>query len=178
MKSILSIILLIMLSQDSLNIIVDFKDAKTTKNWQVVNDGVMGGLSKGQFDLNDDGNAVFKGYITTENNGGFSSVRHTFKSKDVSNYSTIEIKLKGDGKKYQCRVKNDENQRDSYIQTFETSGDWEIITIPLNSFFASFRGRKLDKPNYDGKVMEEITFLIGNGKEETFRLEIERIYLK
>jgi hypothetical protein len=138
----------------------------------------MGGLSKGKLALNDGGNGVFKGFITTENNGGFSSVRHSFKTKIVSEYESVNIKLKGDGKQYQFRIKENENQQFSYIYQFETSGEWETVTIPLKSFYPSFRGRKLDKPNYDGQKMKEVTFLIGNKKKESFRIEIERIYLE
>jgi NADH dehydrogenase [ubiquinone] 1 alpha subcomplex assembly factor 1 len=159
------------------SIIFDFQTQQSINTWYIVNDGVMGGLSKGTMSINDAGNAIFAGYVTTENNGGFSSVRHSFKTKDVSNYSSVKIKLKGDGKRYEFRVKDDENQRYSYIQYFETSGEWETISIPLKSFYASFRGRKLDKPNYSGQQMEEVTFLIANGKKESFTLEIERIYL-
>jgi hypothetical protein len=44
--------------------------------------------------------------------------------------------------------------------------------------YPSYRGRKLDLPNYPGKTMEEITFLIANKQEEHFKLEIDSISLK
>lgn len=177
MKLIISIIFLFMSSQDPTNVITDFKNAQTVDDWYVVNDGVMGGLSKGKFSLNADGNAVFEGTVTTENNGGFSSVRHSFQMKNVSKFSTVKIKLKGDGKRYEFRIKDRENNQFSYIQYFQTSGEWETVSISLESFYPSFRGQKLDKPNYDGQQMEEVTFLIANGKKESFSLEVERIYL-
>lgn len=166
-----------MISQDSNKIIIDFQKRQTMKDWYVVNDGVMGGLSKGTFTLNTEGNAMFEGNVTTENNGGFTSVRYPFKTKEVSDYVSVKIKLKGDGKRYEFRIKDDENERFSYIQYFETSGEWETISIPLSSFYPSYRGQKLNKPNYIGQKMEEVTFLIGNGKKQSFSLEIEKIYL-
>lgn len=178
MKFFISTIILLMLSQDTSRIIYDFTKAKNVNDWYVVNDGVMGGLSKGKLTKNYDGHAVFEGYVTTENNGGFTSVRYPFYTLDVSKYKAVKIKLKGDGKPYQFRIKEKENQRHSYIQEFDTSGDWETITIPFESFYPSFRGRKLDMSNYSGKTMEEVTFLIGNKKKESFQLEIERIYLE
>jgi hypothetical protein len=43
--------------------------------------------------------------------------------------------------------------------------------------YASFRGRKLDKPNFSEKNIEEIAFLIGNKKAESFQLEINKLEL-
>lgn len=178
MKFFISTIILFMLIQDTSLVIYDFTKVTNVNDWYIVNDGVMGGLSKGKLIMNDDGHAVFEGYVTTENNGGFTSVRYPFNTLDVSKYKAVKLKLKGDGRPYQFRIKAKENQRHSYIQEFETSGEWEIITIPLESFYPSFRGRKLNMPNYNGSTMEEVTFLIGNEKKESFQLEIERIYLE
>jgi NADH dehydrogenase [ubiquinone] 1 alpha subcomplex assembly factor 1 len=88
------------------------------------------------------------------------------------------LKLKGDGKSYQFRIKDNSRQRYSYIATFKTSGDWETIKIPLSSFYPGYRGYKLNKPNFSGEVMEEIGILIGNKVKESFALEIEKIYLE
>ena len=41
-----------------------------------------------------------------------------------------------------------------------------------------FRGRKLELPNFAVDPIQEIRFLIGNKKAETFRLEINKIELK
>jgi NADH dehydrogenase [ubiquinone] 1 alpha subcomplex assembly factor 1 len=42
----------------------------------------------------------------------------------------------------------------------------------------SFRGRKLDMPNYPAKVLEEVVILISNKKAERFSLEIDKITLE
>jgi hypothetical protein len=44
--------------------------------------------------------------------------------------------------------------------------------------YPSFRGQKLELPNYPGQSMEEIAFLIANKTAETFALEIDRIELE
>jgi len=41
-----------------------------------------------------------------------------------------------------------------------------------------FRGRKLDLNDFSSNGIEEIALLIGNKKEESFRLEISKIYLQ
>ena len=178
MKTWCFIIILGVVFQDDGVILYDFKKAKRLTNWYVVNDGVMGGLSKGQLSLNESGNGSFKGFVTTENNGGFSSLRYPFDSKDVSNYTHLILRLKGDGKSYQFRLKASSSERFSYIMPFQTSGDWETIKIPLQSFYPTFRGNQLDQPNFPGNTLEEIGILIGNKTNENFELEIESIALE
>ncbi len=139
------------MNQESTLLISDFKNNNDLSTWHVVDDGVMGGLSQGSLILNNDGNAVYSGYVTTKNNGGFSSVQHNFNKKEVSKFRHV---------------------------SFKTSGNWETIKLPLDSFYPSFRGHTLDKPNYPGQVMERIALLIGNKREEDFSLEIAKIYLE
>ncbi|WP_299443118.1 CIA30 family protein [uncultured Aquimarina sp.] len=159
-------------------LIFDFERNSNLSNWNIVNDGVMGGLSQGKFKINTDGNALFSGTISLENNGGFSSVRYRFTTKEVKGYTKVLIRLKGDGKKYQFRIKSDAYDRYSYIAHFKTTGDWQTIEISLSEMYPAFRGRKLDIPNYPSEIMQEIAFLIGNKKSESFKLEIDKIELK
>ena len=178
MKAIIMLLMISMISQDRSSTIFDSKKVKDVLNWYVVDDGVMVCLSRGELIINDSGHYLFKGHVTTENNGGFSSIRYRFDKKAVSEYTNIVLKLKGDGKSYQFRIKDNARQQYSYIATFNTSGDWETIKIPLNSFYPSFRGYKLNKPNYIGDFMEEIAFLIGNKVKESFAIEFEKISLE
>lgn len=156
----------------------DFTQKSNLSNWYVVDDGVMGGMSQGNFKLNDEGNAVFSGTVKLENNGGFSSIRYGIGTTAISGKTTVLIRLKGDGKKYQFRVKQNSTDEHSFITEFETSGDWEIIEIPLNTLYPSYRGRKLAIGNFSANYLEELGFLIGNKKKETFQLELESMKLK
>ncbi len=159
-------------------IIFDFNKDSNLSNWNVVDDGVMGGLSQGNFEINKEGNAVFEGTVSLENNGGFSSVRHRFDTQKVKGFTKVLIRLKGDEKKYQFRVKTNSYDRYSYIARFTTTGNWQTIEISLSEMYPAFRGRNLDLPNYPTETMQEIAFLIGNKKAEQFRLEIDKIELK
>lgn len=156
-------------------LLFDFDLKADLSSWYVVDDGVMGGQSQGSFNLNEDGHAVFEGTVSLENNGGFSSVRYAFPKKDVRNYSRVILHLKGDGKRYQFRVKSNRYDRASYIHYFETDGQWQKIELSLADFRPTFRGRSLNLPNYPGELMEEITFLIGNKREESFQLIMDKI---
>ena len=156
----------------------DFNKESNLTPWQVVDDIVMGGESIGSLKLNDDGNAVFKGTISLENYGGFSSIRYSFDAMKIADYSKFIIYLKGDGKRYQFRAKENERDYYSHIYYFETNNDWQRIEIPFNEMYATFRGRKLDMDNFSGKQLEQIGFLIGNKKTENFQLEIDKIEIE
>lgn len=160
------------------NTLFDFSEESSLKRWQIVDDIVMGGRSDGTFQINTQGHGEFSGKVSLENNGGFSSLRHNFEMLNSSNYTAFKIRLKGDGKPYQFRVKDSRYNRYSYIYTFETSGEWETITIPFNGMYPSFRGSRLRGANFEGKQMEEIAVLIGNKKAEQFVLQIDKIFLQ
>lgn len=159
-------------------VLFDFDSGSDLSNWRVVDDTVMGGRSAGNFGINAAGHGVFQGDVSLENNGGFSSIRYRFPTQKMEGFSSIQIKLKGDGKRYQFRVKSDRYDRHSYIYHFQTSGDWEVIEIPLAEMEPKFRGRALRMSNYPGQVAEEIAFLISNKRAEAFHLEIDQISLQ
>ena len=159
-------------------VLFDFSKNNDTVKWSVVNDSVMGGRSEGSFASSGKGTAIFKGTISLENNGGFSLVRYNTGKIDAESFSILELHLKGDGKQYQVRIQENRNDYFSYIYSFQTSGVWETIKVPLGDMYPSFRGRKLNSPNYAGKYLVEISFLIGNYKAESFSLELQKALLR
>lgn len=158
--------------------IFEFNKSSDISNWITIDDIVMGGRSTSEFVLSKEGNGIFKGNVSLENNGGFSSVQHRFKSIDSNDFSKFVIHIKGDGKTYQFRIKANANDYYSYIFNFSTTGDWQIIEIPFREMSPSFRGTLLNKVNFSGEKMQEIGFLIGNKKAEDFTLEIKKIELQ
>jgi len=168
---IITAMVLLMKSQ----LIFDFNHNANITDWKIVDDVVMGGRSNGQFKIDSDGNGIFSGDVSVENNGGFSSVRYQFEKINTTKESKVIIRLKGDGKEYQFRIKNNRNTYYSYITNFKTSGDWENIIINLKDLYPSFRGQTMNIPNFTGDSFEEIVFLIGNKKNESFTLVLDRI---
>ena len=58
------------------NSVAEFDSSEAESlGWRVVDDGVMGGRSKGNIKVSDDGILTFSGKLSLENNGGFSSLR-------------------------------------------------------------------------------------------------------
>ncbi len=159
-------------------LIFDFNKDSDIRSWMIVDDVVMGGRSSGSFRLSADGYGVFQGTVSLENNGGFSSVRHRFQKIQIKEYTRIVIRLKGDGKEYQFRIKSDSSDYYSYISKLSTNGAWQELEIPLKDMYPSFRGRRLDQPNFSEESIEEVAFLIANKKEEQFKLLLDRIELK
>ena len=159
-------------------LLFDFQKDDSITKWTVVDDVVMGGTSGGNMFLNEKQQGVFNGVVSLENNGGFSSVRHAFEKKAIGKSKKIFLKVKGDGKKYQFRIKHKSSDYHSYVTTFETKKEWEIIAIEIKNLVPTFRGRKVDLPNFDHKTLEQIGFLIANKKNEKFQLVINSIEFK
>jgi NADH dehydrogenase [ubiquinone] 1 alpha subcomplex assembly factor 1 len=172
------IFILILFSLMSSKIIFDFNKKSNLRNWIIIDDIVMGGQSSGSLKLSADGFGIFQGSISLDNNGGFSSVRYRFQKIAIDNYTEIVLKLKGDGKKYQFRIKSNSRDYYSYITPFLTSGEWQEVKIPLKEMYPSFRGRRLNQPNFSNDYIEEITFLVGNKKNENFKLLLDKIEFK
>lgn len=160
-----------------MKLLMEFGNETSGPEWFAVNDGVMGGLSKGGAKIKD-GSMVFSGELSLENNGGFSSIRsggrYNFEGKDF-----MLIRVKGDGRKYQLRLATDARYRGSaisYAADFETTaGQWTEVKIPFKSFSPGWRGRKLDGPPLKLSEVEEIAILIGDKKAGPFSLVVEWI---
>ena len=159
-------------------LIFDFGSSTDWSVWEIENDVVMGGKSKSKISRSESGHAIFTGEVSLDNNGGFASMQYHFNPKDIGGYEKAIIRVKGDGKEYQFRIKANLNERASFIKTFKTSGEWQTIEIPLNKMEPTFRGNKLNQPNLNAKQIQEVRFMIGNGKAESFRLEIDKIELQ
>lgn len=178
MNKIYFIFISIFFMNDTNQIIFDFNSDSNTSNWRVVDDVVMGGKSNGNFKVNTDGFGEFYGNVSLENNGGFSSLRYRFSSIKVKDFKEIVLRIKGDGKKYQFRIKDNLYNSHSFISHVETTGDWQTIKITLSEMYPAFRGRDLSIGNFSSEQIEEVAFLIGNKAEENFKLEIDKIYLQ
>ena len=170
--------LLLMTFAMNTSLIFDFKKDADVRSWRIVNDTVMGGRSSASFQLNEEGYGLFEGRVSLENNGGFASLRHRFNKENVDQFSKLVLRIKGDGKRYQVRIKDDRRRYFSYISYIETTGEWQDIELPLDEFYAYFRGYRVNSPNFNHDQMEEIALLIGNKKAESFSLLIDQISLK
>ena len=144
--------------------------------WRIVNDGVMGGLSKGKVSFSKEGTMKFQGTLSLENNGGFSSVRSTDLDLDLSSNKGLAMRVKGDGRTYQVRLSTDARYRSSEVgfrAEFPTAkGKWTTVSVPFGSLVPSWRGRELDN-EFDASNIKRLTFLLGDKKPGPFKLEVD-----
>ncbi|MGB3532417.1 MAG: CIA30 family protein [Microcoleaceae cyanobacterium] len=161
------------------------EDLKET--WGALDDVVMGGVSESSIRIIPQG-ALFTGNVSTENSGGFVSVRsRNFEpSLNLSEYQGIYLRVKGDGKRYKFIVRNDPKWDSiAYCYSFDTVNNIEMtIRIPFNELIPVFRAKTvkdgqpfdpteiysfqlmLSKFEYDGELNPK--FKPGN-----FQLQIE-----
>lgn len=156
----------------------DFTSKSDVSDWRTVDDTVMGGRSDGYFRLNEEGHGEYSGRVSLENNGGFSSLRYRMPTIRIEGKTKIRIRLRGDGERYQFRTKTSDYDRHSYVTYFETSGEWEEIELELKTMEPQFRGRSLNMEDYPAEMLSEVAILIGNKKEQEFKLELDWLRLE
>jgi hypothetical protein len=112
--------------------------------WGAVDDVVMGGVSESGIRLMS-GYAVFSGNVSTDNSGGFASVRtrNFDPSLNLSNYRGIELRVKGDGQRYKLFVRTEAKWDGvGYAYSFDTHADqWMTIQIPFQDLVPIFRAK-------------------------------------
>jgi NADH dehydrogenase [ubiquinone] 1 alpha subcomplex assembly factor 1 len=158
--------------------IYTFSNQTNIKEWRIVNDGVMGGISNSALALTSDGHGQFSGHVSLANYGGFASIQLNTAIKRPEENKFIVLRVKGDGKRYEFRLKGKISQPESYVHSFGTSGEWETIRLEISEFYPQFRGRKLNTPNFNFENIEQLSFLIANKQEEDFELLIDWIGLE
>ncbi|MCC0176203.1 CIA30 family protein [Waterburya agarophytonicola K14] len=172
-------------------LIFDFThpNAQIKETWGAVDDVVMGGVSQSNIRLADN-KAIFSGVVSTDNNGGFASVRTRNFSipLDLSDYEGIELKVTGDGKRYKF-ITRCEGKWDGvgYCHSFDTVYNFPTtIRIPFKNLIPVFRAKTvsqasqidaskiysmqlmLSKFEYDGELNP-------NFEAGSFAIEIEQI---
>ena len=177
-KYILVLLLLSLSPNSTMKKIYTFSSQSNIKEWWIVNDGVMGGVSKSSLVLTDVGQGQFSGHVSLANNGGFASIQLNKTIKLEEQKKFVVLRVKGDGKHYEFRLAGKMSQSVSYVHKFATSGEWENIRLSISEFYPQYRGRKLNMPNFNFESIEQISFLIANKKEEDFKLLIDWIGLE
>ena len=103
------VIIVSFLILDDVKEIYDFSSNQTSGEWRIINDVVMGGISKSYFTVNADSTATFNGVLSAENNGGFASARSYIEGKEFAGYTGVILRILGDGLTYSLRFRTDNN---------------------------------------------------------------------
>jgi len=168
------------LHQTEDTILLNASNMKTENRWRIVNDGVMGGLSSSKVIVNEDNKIIFRGNVSLENNGGFASLRSPVKNYNFEKFAGLEIKLKGDGKRYSFSMKETTYFNGYfYTSSFETKKDeWIVVQIPFNQFKLYYYGKETGSNKTTPlNNIKEISLLIGDKQQGSFITEVDYINL-
>uniref|UniRef100_A0A0E0JXS9 NAD(P)-binding domain-containing protein n=1 Tax=Oryza punctata TaxID=4537 RepID=A0A0E0JXS9_ORYPU len=118
--------------------------------WGALDDVVMGGVSESTFQIQPTGSET----------GGPTGL---FKvPEDLSAYDGIELRVKGDGRRYKLIVRTSfEWDTVGYIASFNTTkGEWQSVKIPFSSLNPVFRARTMpDAPPLDASNVTSLQLM-------------------
>lgn len=151
-------------------VIEDFQSpdpSEYSSEWRLVEDGVMGGVSKGDMEwavVQDKRCLRLTGVVSTQNNGGFIQLNRTV-DKDLAKlfpgYTGIELEVLGNNESYNVHLK----QRgmflpwQSFRSTLVAKDEWQQIKVPFASFSPYKTSQKL-KPEKINQLA-----IVGIGRE-------------
>ncbi len=166
------------MADDTLIPLFDFTGADAAKEWQAVNDGVMGGVSEGKFKITDEKTMEFFGTLSLANNGGFASVRSKARELDLEKGDTLVARVRGDGREYTLNLyPNRSRTAFSYRATVRTKKDeWIEVKVPLDEFEATSFGQVVREAGaVKPDEVSSVGFLLSDKKAGPFKMEIEWI---
>ena len=139
-------------------------DVEVKATWGAVDDVVMGGVSQSNIRLADN-KAIFAGIVSTDNNGGFASVRtrNFTPPLDLSDYEGIELRVTGDGKRYKF-ITRCEGKWDGigYCYSFDTVYNFPTtIRIPFKDLIPVFRAKTVyDASKFDSSKVYSMQLML------------------
>ena len=112
-------------------------DGTDSLRWQTVNDGVMGGRSRGGFEITSEETLLFRGETSLQNNGGFSSIRTRPQPLKLDGQDGLALRVRGDGRSYKVSLRTAGTSR------------WIASTYSCSSFsgFVSSKRMYVSPPN-------------------------------
>lgn len=159
-------------------LLFDFGDQQAARVWQTVNDGVMGGVSEGEFQITEAGTLRFYGNLSLANNGGFASVRSRSSQLGLQAGDELMLRVRGDGRTYLLNLYVPTRRTAfSYRRSFSTRpNEWVEIRLPLEEFQATSFGQVLR--NFRPVSPAEVTsigFMISDKQAGPFALEVQSV---
>jgi len=155
-----------------------FESEENVRRWYPINDGVMGGVSAGRVEHTPDGALRFAGTVSLENNGGFASARSRPVELDLSGYTGILIRVRGDGQRYAFNVQTDvELRAGSYRCKFATTPEeWVELYFPFAEFRATSFGAEVENaPPLNTARIRSLGLLISDKQAGPFVLDVDWI---
>lgn len=167
------------------NVLFDFPDRESVRRWSNIDDSVMGGISSSTSTWIDTGGLLFSGTMTTESNGGFTSVLGPAEER-IGERSAATLGLGvdavGDGRTYVLQLRAGVDGRDRWIARFTpiaitNRSTGNIVTIPFDSFQPVDRFLRPTTPSapLDPSTILQIGIYLIDGQVGDFRLAVRSI---
>lgn len=155
-------------------VLADFPDADSVAGWSIQNDTVMGGVSNSRTEWVD-GQLIFAGDLSLDNNGGFCSMRSPVSADFgalAAGATALTLTATGDDQVYLVQVRTD---RDLFVQRITIAGGAEdTYVLPFSDFTAT--DFMLDaitplEPLDPGSILQIAVYILDK-QEGPFRLAI------
>ena len=155
-------------------VLADFPDADSVAGWSIQNDTVMGGVSNSRTEWVD-GQLIFAGDLSLDNNGGFCSMRSPVSADFgalAAGATALTLTATGDDQVYLVQVRTD---RDLFVQRITVaSGTEDTYVLPFADFTAT--DFMLDaitplEPLDPGSILQIAVYILDK-QEGPFRLAI------
>ncbi len=156
----------------------DFGRGKDGEDWWVINDGVMGGLSRGKAQMKEN-SLYFSGTISLENNGGFTSFRAPYERMDLSPYTRMEVRYRSTGRT--CAISLDQSTRfwlPNHKLKLPLSEEWNVVQISLDELNEYRMGRRTGRQMTREKASKVIRIGIITDSKDAGEFTFEIDYIK
>lgn len=151
---------------------MDFTNPNTMENFQIVNDGVMGGVSQSSLRHDSEG-MFFEGQLSLENNGGFASIRSSVRFPDRT--QLIELIAKGDNKRYKVILRTELATKVTYSAEFIAEPTWKSYQFNASQFRSTFRGQTIQAPALSFSDVVEFGILISDKQTGKFAIQLKTL---
>jgi len=150
----------------------------TELDWRVVNDTVMGGVSRSRVDTA--GTVRFEGELSLERNGGFVSMRAPTAPGSFDQATALRVVLYGDGRTYDLTLRRADVplRAGSYRVRVDTEVGLTEVLVPLSDFRPTSFGRPVPgAPALDTGLdqISSIGVLLADKQPGPFSLEVLEI---
>ena len=162
--------------QENARTLFDFSAVDAASQWQIVNDGVMGGRSTSAAAITSAQQMRFSGSLSLANNGGFASVRSRPRRLGLQPGDSIMLRVRGDGRRYTFNLYvPDRRTAFSYRTEFTTvAGQWMEIRLPLDRFVATSFGRPVGG-SLNPRRVDSVGILLGDKNPGRFEITVDWI---
>ena len=117
-------------------------EADPEKRWTYISDQVMGGVSQGQLQFEQQGDDLYArmtGQVSTDNNGGFIQFRKKIARGTTESALGVYLRVRGNAEGYfvHLRTAGTLLPWQYYQASFTPTDDWQVIKLPLADFSRS-----------------------------------------